>query len=190
MAKKRRQPVVGTCHICGDYGELTFEHTPPEKAFNNLRVIALDWDSALQLGPDEQLPQEAVEAKAVGRHTLCARCNNNTGSWYCSWFIDWCYKGMIVLQQTGGRPQLVYAHRIRPLPILKQILSMMFSVNAPNTMARRDELVRFVLNRETKSLPSQYRFFAYYNIEGHPRTTPIMAVLNFDKGAVSVQSEI
>lgn len=53
---------------------------------------------------------------------------------------------------------------------------MMFSVNAPSTMARRAELTRFVLNREIRSLPPQYRFFAYYNIEGQPRTTPIIKV--------------
>jgi hypothetical protein len=25
----------GRCHICGNVGELSFEHVPPEKAFNN-----------------------------------------------------------------------------------------------------------------------------------------------------------
>ncbi len=53
---------------------------------------------------------------------------------------------------------------------------MLFSVNAPSTIARRDELTRFVLNREIRSLPPKYRFFAYYNIEGQPRTTPIIKV--------------
>jgi hypothetical protein len=33
-----RRPVIGTCHICGDHGKLSFEHVPPKEAFNK-RVV-------------------------------------------------------------------------------------------------------------------------------------------------------
>jgi hypothetical protein len=32
-----RNKVEGFCKLCGMYGQLTFEHVPPQKAFNNQR---------------------------------------------------------------------------------------------------------------------------------------------------------
>jgi hypothetical protein len=29
----------GLCHICGKYGKLSFEHSPPEAAFNNRPLV-------------------------------------------------------------------------------------------------------------------------------------------------------
>ncbi len=49
MAKKRRE---GTCHICGCYGPLSFEHIPPHAAFNDRPVIRVEFEQAMSLGPD------------------------------------------------------------------------------------------------------------------------------------------
>ena len=32
-----RQEHTGICHICGEYKKLTYEHIPPEAAFNSQR---------------------------------------------------------------------------------------------------------------------------------------------------------
>ena len=39
-----KQPQIGTCHICGALGKLSFEHTPPHSAFNDHRTLALSFD--------------------------------------------------------------------------------------------------------------------------------------------------
>lgn len=31
----------GICHICGNDGKLSYEHVPPEAAFNNHRILTL-----------------------------------------------------------------------------------------------------------------------------------------------------
>jgi hypothetical protein len=36
MAKQKRH---GTCHLCGCNGQLSFEHVPPEAAFNDHKVL-------------------------------------------------------------------------------------------------------------------------------------------------------
>jgi hypothetical protein len=36
MGKRTR---TGKCHICGNTGQLSFEHVPPESAFNDKPII-------------------------------------------------------------------------------------------------------------------------------------------------------
>lgn len=172
----------GKCHVCGTDGELSFEHVPPYAAFNDKRVIRHQFEAALALGPDEPVKGPIAQG-GVGGHTLCPRCNNLTGSWYGSRFVDWCYQGMDILMRTGGKPTLIYMHYLFPLAILKQIVTMFFSVNLPGFSAAEPELVRFVLNKDAKYLSQRYRFFTYYNTTGRFRLAGVT-------GSVSVSPDL
>ncbi len=186
MPKRTRE---GTCHICGAYGPLSFEHIPPRAAFNDRPVIALPFDRVLGATPGEQVVGRKQQ-QGIGYYTLCTKCNNDLGGWYSRRFVDWCYQGADVLIRSGGNPRLIYLHHIRPLPVIKQILAMFISINAAGTLSRDDYLVRFLLNKQMTHLPPKYRVFAYYNLEGEPRTSQIMAVAKFDTGSASLQTEI
>ncbi len=187
MAKKRRE---GTCHICGCYGPLSFEHIPPHAAFNDRPVIRVEFEQAMSLGPDEQA-KGPKQQKGMGGYTLCARCNNNTGAWYGNQFVSWCYQGMDMLVRTNGKPTLIYLNYIFPLQVLKQIVTMFFSVTHEGFRKPHEELVRFVLNPEKRYLSPKYRFFVYYNITGNLRTSGIVAAMNLGKSRKpTVMSEI
>lgn len=127
MGKKK---ILGTCHLCGSFGELTFEHVPPRAAFNNRPVIHLTHDDAFKLRP-EQVPKGPIQQRGMGSYSLCAPCNNKTGQWYGSSFVDWCYEGLNILQRTGGRPTLYHVSYSYPLRIIKQISAMFFTVCSP-----------------------------------------------------------
>jgi hypothetical protein len=143
----RRKKVTGTCHICGSFGDLTFEHVPPKAAFNDKRVIKATFEEAVALGPEE-IVRGPIQQGGVGAHTLCAKCNNLTGHWYGPQFVDWCYQGMNILIRSGGKPSLIYLHHVFPLAILKQAITMFFSVNPASFGKANPELVRFVLDRD------------------------------------------
>ena len=66
----------GICHLCGTFGQLSFEHVPPRRAFNELKIKSFKfWDIyCSKKGRDQQ--------KGAGDYTLCNSCNNNTGSCY------------------------------------------------------------------------------------------------------------
>ena len=85
MSKKK---ILGKCHLCGSYGELTFEHVPPRAAFNNRPVIPMSHDQAFNLRPEES-PKGPIQQRGMGGYTLCSNCNNRTGHWYGSSFVDW-----------------------------------------------------------------------------------------------------
>jgi hypothetical protein len=186
MARKRP---VGTCHICGAVGPLSYEHIPPQAAFNDRRFISVEFETMIRLGPDEE-PRGRIRQGGIGAHTLCEKCNNDTGNWYGSHFVKWCYQGMDILIRSNGNPRLIYLHYVYPLRIIKQIVTMMFSVNADDFRLRNPELVPFVLNREARYLSPRYRFFAYYNILGRARTAGTGGLLNIETGRLSVMSEI
>jgi hypothetical protein len=64
----------------------------------------------------------------MGYYTLCDKCNNDTGAWYGTQFVNWCYQGMDVLIRSNGKPTLIYLNYVFPLQVLKQIVTMFFSV--------------------------------------------------------------
>jgi len=168
----------GTCHICGVKGPLSFEHIPPRKAFNERRVISLPFEEAIKLGPDE-IPRGKIKQRGVGGYTLCADCNSKTGHWYGSQFVDWCYTGMSVLVDSGGAPKLSYVIHLYPLAVLKEIVTMFFSVNHDRFHTANPDLVRFVLNRDNKGLPNKYRFFIYFNTSPRFRVISTAALMKF-----------
>lgn len=139
--------IYGICHICGKYGKLSKEHVPPKSSFNNMRSISVNFEQAITLGPDT-MPKGPVHQGGIFFYTLCEKCNSNTGHWYGSRFIRWCYQGMDILIRTGGKPTLIYMRYLFPLAIIKQILTMFFSVNTEKFRVPNTELVQFVLNKE------------------------------------------
>lgn len=171
MARKRPE---GECHICGRHGPLSFEHIPPRAAFNDRRAVVAKFEKAIRLGPDE-VPRGPIQQRGMGGYTLCEKCNNDTGHWYGNQFLDWCYQGMDILNRSNGHPSLIYLYHLFPLPIIKQIATMFFSVNYFRKV--QPELVQFVLNKERRFLPPKYRFFVYYNTTGRLRYAGITGVM-------------
>jgi hypothetical protein len=85
-----RKPIIGTCHICSTYRKLSYEHVPPESAFNDTKLRKFGFQQIFGVEPGE-LPQKGgkVEQRGAGGYTLCERCNNLTGN------------GMVMLLQIG-----------------------------------------------------------------------------------------
>lgn len=180
---------VGECHICGTVGPLSFEHVPPKRAFNDKRVIKARFEDIVGIGPDEPIVGENQQ-RGMGDYTLCPNCNNNTGSWYSSEFIEWCYQGFNILIRARGKPTLIYLYRLLPLRIIKQIVVMFFSVNGPEFRCAHPELVHFVLNKEDKNLPPNYRFYTYYTISSRLRCSGVTGLVNVNTKEVFVFSEL
>jgi hypothetical protein len=170
----------GKCHICGSTGNLSFEHVPPESAFNDKPVILKPFEGG----------KGKIQQRGMGAYTLCELCNNNTGSWYGANFVKFCHMGMEILQKSKGNPKLIYLYQLYPLRIIKQIITMMFSANSEIFADKHSDLVRFVLDKERKYLSPRYRFWLYYNNVGEPRFSGIMARANFNNGSSIIFSEI
>jgi len=186
-----RKKKTGVCHICGNYGKLSFEHVPPQKAFNSSRrVVIVGFDNMVSLGPDD-VPKGPIQQRGAGDHTLCESCNNTTGTWYAADFIQWCYQGMDVLQRTNFNPSIFIFHHLYPLRILKQIVTMLFSVNDQDKFRQAfPELAEFVLNKEKRYLPPRFRFFTYFNPGDRFRYNGLSSKIDLETGRVTALTEI
>jgi hypothetical protein len=144
-------------------GKLTFEHVPPKAAFNDRRVFEAKIDDLLA---GKWLPGEALQSgkyiqRGAGRHSLCAKCNNDTGTWYGTAYVDFARQALILLHRSNGHMKLAYPYGIFPLRVLKQIVVMFFSACGPSLRKAHPELVGFVLNRHQRYFPQNVQIWAY-----------------------------
>jgi hypothetical protein len=186
------KPIFGICHICGQEKKLSFEHVPPEAAFNDRRILHTAFEKVLCSENLDEVPGR-VQQRGAGAHTLCEKCNSDTGSWYGSAYADWAHQAMQIVIGTRGQPSLAYPYNLFPLRVLKQIVCMFFSVNSPLFQSLQSELVRFVLNRELREMPPTVRLYAFYTFSDRSRAVSATAVMRgFGSGnaTVDVISEI
>lgn len=174
----------GTCHLCGRFGKLSWEHVPPAAAFNSEPLRFLEYQESIDL----ITPKGRQNQRGAGAFTLCERCNNLTGKWYAADFARWCVQGAKVLAMTDDKPRLIYMHYVLPLRVLKQIFVMCFSINSPTWRKTVPELEEFVLDRERRWLNPRFRVFVYYNLEGlYRRVGNWVAAINLYSSGKPIQ---
>lgn len=185
----RRKSVNGKCHLCGAIGKLSYEHVPPKKAYNEGDYYIIEQDDLWESW-DVDTAKKIKKQGGIGFNTLCVRCNNNTGSWYGREFVSWSRQAMGLLYKANKKPTLFYPQYIFPLRVIKQIITMFFSVNTDFFQELYPELQRFVLNKEEKYLDKKYKVYGYYNIEGNPRYMGYTAVGDVTSSEIIHMSEI
>lgn len=178
----------GKCHLCGKVIELTYEHVPPRKAFNEHRVFLqwgkdvigrqnFPWDFSGLKGKQHQ--------RGVGWYTLCGKCNNDTGRWYGQAFIDFTYQGYRRYHELYNQKKLINHQwltinfqEIYLLRIIKQIITMFFSINSPNLSVVHSELRALVLNRGKQGISSKkFGLYLYTLIGSVARYIEIASIL-------------
>jgi len=172
----KKNKIEGHCKICGKFAELSFEHVPPKSCFNTGKYISIPPEKFLQLKIESVNDYSKIKGKieqgGIGYYSLCYSCNNNTGSWYGDAFVDWSYFGKLILLKSQGNPTLYYPTHIFPLRVIKQIITMFFTLNYDGFAKDHPELVRFILNKEQKYLDTnKYRIWCYYKEPGLIRQT-------------------
>lgn len=165
MAKKQ---LIGKCRICGETGPLTFEHIPCRKAFNNHTVLET---KILELIGREHLDdlRGPQNQKGSGAFVLCDSCNYLSGTWYGNEYIRWAKQGMELIPQTVVCPSVILPAVLCPLNVLKQIVSMMCSVNSPEFADARPWVRKFVLNRHSREWDPYFRIYMNLNVSDRSR---------------------
>ena len=142
---------IGNCSICGERCALSYEHVPPKKAFNNMRVNAYSIDEMLsgsELPWDMTGKKAKILQKGSGAYTLCDTCNNNTGTWYGKDYVDFIsgiHNAISQHQYGPGASFQIEATDVYPLRIFKQILAMFCSVNGSGF---GEDFHEYLLNKE------------------------------------------
>lgn len=136
MGKKSDQK--GICRICSKEDKLSFEHIPPEKAFNETPLKAIIGEELFKtITETKRKPWDTSKLKyepkqkGMGIYSLCEKCNNNTGHWYAQEYIkfantiDWFYNKYDI--KTNENFNFV-VNEIIPLNFVKQVITMFCSI--------------------------------------------------------------
>lgn len=186
--------MLGICHLCGQHTELSFEHVPPRKAFNNSRVTQSDVKQML----DEGLifatgsTRGTYEQRGAGSYTLCRSCNNYTGRWYASEYIKFSMQVDQQLRRSSDE-LLDVSVTVRPLSIYKQLLTMFCSANPEQFTAKNPILTRYLLNKEERSRPMNMSvYIGIYDLSHSHcyRQSGLTARLNLKNGSFDLISEV
>ncbi len=191
----RRKKVHGQCHLCGSNGRLTFEHVPPQSAFNNVRILKADIDRLINSDDSKkeiENPKGEYVQGGAGSYTLCKTCNNDTGSWYASDYVEFVKAVFPLCRQAPKEARVSFRAKMRPLRVLKQILVMFCSACPPGFAAKHPDLVRYLLNRTSREFPPGIQVWASLFDTRNSRATRqsgISGRLDLDAGT-SIYSEI
>jgi hypothetical protein len=131
-----RKVVFGEYRICGGREKLTYEHVPPQCAFNDepLRSYKLGQWWLLRSGARARYDDEQ---RGAGDHLLCDRCNNHVcGRWYvpelCKWVRAVATRWDELPPDAG--PDVVVTVGLRhvyPARFAKQVLAMLLATAQP-----------------------------------------------------------
>jgi hypothetical protein len=186
-----RQCPDGVCRICRAKGPLSFEHVPPKAAFNRVPVVRSTMEDYLKAGGNWDVIKGRMSQRGAGECTLCERCNNRTGGWYGSEYAEWAKLGLEWLARIPPEipPVEVTIQNRYPMRFLKQVITMLFSVNAAGFADDHAELVAFVLDPRKTNLPPIYQL--YMTVVAGPRSRSSgLSSMSFDRGVIELVTEV
>lgn len=150
MGKKE----IGYCHICGCYGELSYEHIPPETALNSDRAIIYTGDDVIKRYKGEK-SRYICRQQGMGKFSLCENCNNKTGSWYVPQYSD---VAKDVARSMHKREKLEHgdilgfsSNNFPTLAFVKQVITMFCSL-LPIEEVKRLGFDKLLLEKESNEV--------------------------------------
>lgn len=161
----------GICRLCGKQKNLTFEHVPPEKAFNNIKVTNYSYEDSLPLltGSNGKKPWDTSgmkgkeQQRGMGDFYLCSDCNNKTGSWYMSEYTKFASTMDEIIQtiKPPHRSSLeIELAELHPLRLFKALMVMFCDLN--QDCFNDENLRNFLLDKESNDFDSQkYSVYIY-----------------------------
>ena len=181
----------GSCRICGQFGDLTFEHIPPKAAFNKDRVRSIsltEWVAR----EDLDYTGGRIQQRGMGAEVLCGRCNSFLGREYVIEYREWARWGIGVLGIAPPDARAVAATipRRRPLRFLKQCVAMVMGANAPGFSAIHPALQKFVLDASEKNLPDRYDVYLTLFRGPRARTAGVSGNIDLYTGTTRIMSEV
>ncbi|WP_343745807.1 hypothetical protein [Chitinophaga sp.] len=182
----------GNCRLCTKFGQLTYEHVPPKVTFNkNTRYKSVPFLDYMKMpNPLESKFKGKVEQGGVGYYSLCGTCNSFLGSNYVRYYQEYSNTFIQFAKKKEFNMFEFAIHNFNALNVLKQIVSMFFSINDDTFSKNNRELAEFVLDPKSNKFPSQFRVFNYLNTEGQLRNVPVMALGNLSSKGVVVGTEL
>ena len=183
----------GKCALCGKYGPLSFEHIPPESAFNSSGAKPVSTLDLLKKEGNYPWDTKGIRYKnlqqGMGLYSLCQDCNSLTGAMYGNAYCDFAQKADYLLNSSIPKDMHTAEFSdLYPLRIIKQILSMFCSINPA---ADIDDLRSFVMEKDSVGIDThKYRVCMCFTNNKVISYSGFVGIINFLKSKTSLVSQI
>ncbi len=150
--------IVGNCWLCGQFRELTEEHTPPRSAFNDHSILLQSIDKLT-----EQLGRVIWEGQMVRgwtTHSLCGECNNKSGGQYGSHYADFIKDVAETVDKVADGDGVSVVVR-RPLSILKQVMLNFVTANGQHFVKTHPWIRKFLRSSRNRDFPPDWYVYAF-----------------------------
>lgn len=193
------QRTEGICKLCGKKKLLTYEHVPPQNAFNSYSVKEYSAETTLDMftGKNNRMPWDfsglpsMTNQRGEGGYYLCSECNNNTGAWYISEYVNLAKTFHNIIVQNNlkvGDLCSFHLNGIYPLRIIKAIMTMHCDINE-NCLG--DERIReFLMNRESTDFNSEEYSVYIYMVSPNMRRISGLSYISYSNIGGVLLSEI
>lgn len=147
-----RGPKNGRCNICGDFGPLTEDHTPPKGCLKPKQVELLHLSTLLADSPTST--KGRLSQNGVKYRTLCHRCNSSLlGAKYDPPFISFVNEIGLFLRSSVFLPPALMV-RAQPQAILRSLLGHIAAQGVDRYLkGPLTEPIRDYILDESKPLP-------------------------------------
>lgn len=179
---------------------MTFEHVPPRAAFNSRRVHIGGLDHWLTRGAEGPGLRTTIQQGGAGFSRLCATCNSQTGSWYASELVEWVRAAVAAISQLPPVSEIDRAREphvtglriegVRPLAFVKQIITMVLTLNDVAFAERHAELREFVRNRDRVGVPNGVQLYLSLFLGPNSRLSGVQTRGDLESGEIHTMSEI
>lgn len=147
----------GQCHICGEWRNLTFEHTPPGCCFNDRPVKLQNINNLMK--SSHYYGKSYNSNRGMGGYTLCFDCNQKLANRYVKSFKRFVHQAASQLITTQSIPKVSH-FTLEPLNVIKQIIGMMMCVEHSGYLLRSD-VQRYILEEQSTIWPTEVDFKIY-----------------------------
>ena len=167
----RKKTIEGVCSICGKTGKLTYEHVPPQAAFNSKPVWEKRAENLFPFFNPHLYGKRSTLNKGAGGYKLCQSCNNNTGANYAPTYIS-----LARAVREGPTRALkdanifTFRYRLHPLRFIKQVMIMHLCADQVLGQLRDDlNSAELMLHREAADVPVHVKIYMYLTFSGYHR---------------------
>ncbi len=160
-------PKIGICNICGAYGKLTEDHTPPKGCIKISQVVVHHITERLNM--EKPKSKGRLLNNGVKYRTLCSTCNNTLlGKHYDPDFIGFVNRIGSYLKSDIYLPEIMHI-KAKPQRVMRSLLGHICAqgVNRYDSGAMTKVIKEYFLDKD-KILPSNIKIYYWaYPYQGH-----------------------
>ncbi|WP_367867566.1 hypothetical protein [Pedobacter sp. WC2423] len=160
--RQRDKQQTGNCYLCGKLAILSFEHIPPQCAFNNKPILVQGHEQLIEKN-SYLYGKKKRSQRGFGKQSLCVTCNNNSGNWYAKDFCKFAEQGWKILKANKVPEYVLGSYEIKPLNVLKQILMMFVATDSTGVIGNISGVKDYLLNKESTRFPDKINIHIYSN---------------------------